>query len=302
MKPGLAVGVLAWAAASVAALSGAVHGGAIEILACLAPCVIVPLGLGLIAPGDPARAFRLLKLGQPFAAPLVAGSFLLPAGPRAAALICPWLILTGLGALSGTGRVLKTRFVDPAELCFGAALLFLPVGAAWLFLSRLGVAPMGFREPIVLLTGVHFHYTGFAAPVLAGMAIRKLAPRSRILRLASLGLLGGTPLLAAGFVFSPLLKFVAVLLLSGSLLALAFIQFSAADRLEDGLGRGFLLFSALGIFMGMSLAGIYGTGEFLGRSWIRIPEMAMSHGVLNGFLFSLCGLLGWTRLQGRSAA
>ncbi len=185
----------------------------IEFLICLAPCLIVPLGLALIAPGNPDAAFHTLRKGQPFAATLVVASFFLSKGPLACALAMPWLLLTGLGALSGAARLLRNRLADIAETCHAMALIFLPVGAGWLCLSRLGMAPMGFREPIVLLTAVHFHYTGFAAPVLSGMAIRRFSHYGKILRPAGLGLLGGTPLLAAGFVFSPLLKYVAVLLL-----------------------------------------------------------------------------------------
>jgi hypothetical protein len=49
----------------------------------------------------------------------------------------------------------------------------------------------------------------------------------------------------------------------------------------------------------MILAGIYEHGFYTGRTWIAIPTMAWSHGILNGVGFSLCGLLAWRSSQVR---
>ena len=57
-------------------------------------------------------------------------------------------------------------------------MLYLPIGAGWLVLYRLGVRPLGFADVIVLLTGVHFHYTGFVLPIVAGMVGRWLRAES----------------------------------------------------------------------------------------------------------------------------
>jgi hypothetical protein len=268
----------------------------IEIMVCLAICAIVPLGLGLITPQKPDRAFRAIRMGHPLAAALVLVSFLLPKGPLAAGLCAPWILLTGLGALSGAGRLIRIRFRDMEQTCFGMALAFLPVGAIHLLLSRLGATVMGFQEPIVLLTAVHFHYTGFAAPILAGMAIRRFQRYRAALGMAALGLLTGIPLLAAGFVFSPLLKAVAVLLLCASLLALAIIQMASLTSLDivsDAWAHPLLALSGLGLTFGMLLAALYESGERSGHAWIGIPMMALLHGLSNGIAFSFCGLLGW---------
>jgi hypothetical protein len=58
-------------------------------------------------------------------------------------------------------------------------MLYLPIGGAWLVASRLGIQPLGFGDTIVLLTAVHFHFAGFAAPVLAGLAGRTVAAGTR---------------------------------------------------------------------------------------------------------------------------
>ncbi len=274
----------------------------IEFMACPAPALIVPFGLSLIAPGSPDAAFRALRKGLPFAALLVVASFLLAKGALACALALPWLLLTLLGALSGAARLLRKRWTDISETCHAAALLFLPVGAVWLCLSRLGTAPMGFQEPIVLLTAVHFHYTGFAAPILMGIAIRRFPHDGRMLQPAGLGFLAGTPLLAAGFALaSPPLKYAAVLLLCASLLTLALVQMAnltSFDTVQDGLAHPLLALSALGLACGMLLAAAYGSGEFVGDVRIGIQRMAIFHGISNGIGFSLLGLLGWRRDRG----
>jgi hypothetical protein len=51
----------------------------------------------------------------------------------------------------------------------------------------------------------------------------------------------------------------------------------------------------------MILAGLFGIGEFTETWWLTIPEMARSHGPINGLGFACGGLLGWT-LAGREPA
>ena len=55
--------------------------------------------------------------------------------------------------------------------------------------------------------------------------------------------------------------------------------------------------SCTSVFCGALPALVYVIGEAVGRTWIGIPAMAVSHGVLNGLGFSLCGLLGWRILE-----
>src|ERR1700689_2369591 len=100
------------------------------------------------------------------------------------------------------------------------SFLYLPVGCAWLVASRLGLSPMGFQEPIVLLTAVHFHFAGFAAPLLAlaaGVAVKKQTlVLQRAFKVLAAGVLGGPGLLAAGFVIGPHFKLAMALLVACS--------------------------------------------------------------------------------------
>jgi hypothetical protein len=265
--------------------------GLIELLFLLAAWAIVPLGLRFLPDSAPLRLARKL---QPALAALVTISFLLPPGPIAAALAAPWLGLDALVALGGLLRIKDSLRRGIPALLLLAAMLFPPVGGVGLVSSRLGHPLGGFPEPIVLLTAIHFHYTGFATPILAA-----LAGRSALARISGLGLVGGTPLLAAGFLLSPILKAVGVGVLCVSAAGLALGQLSRVPSLPSRGSRALLTLSSLAVLAGMALAAVYEHGFYTGRTWISIPRMACTHGLLNGVGFSLLGLLAWMPVRAR---
>ena len=50
----------------------------------------------------------------------------------------------------------------------------------------------------------------------------------------------------------------------------------------------------------MALAGVYAYSIVFHKLIVDIPQMAMTHGVINAFGFALCGLVAWVlilRLQ-----
>jgi hypothetical protein len=259
------LGAAAWAVVAVAAPFGL-----LEKLFLLAPLVAMPLAFALLEPA-PRRAALL----QPFAAAAATASFFAAPGPVAAGLAAPWAILTAVAAFEGLRK----------ELVLSGALLLLPVGGGWLMASRAGMAPIGFGEPIVLLTAVHFHFTAFLAPLLAVRAGARLAGPAILL---------GTPLLAVGFVYSPLLKLVAVFFLIAALAALAAAQLRALRRMSSRPARGLLGLSSASLLAGMAVAGVYEAGFFSGAAWLSIPEVARSHGPLNALGFAIAGLVAWT--------
>lgn len=260
--------------------------GLLEGLFLLAAWAIVPLGLTFLPDGRPVRLARRI---HPAAAVLATVSFLLPKGPLAAALALPWLGLNGLVALGGLLRIREAFRGGLPELFMLAAMMFPPIGGVHLVSSRLGHPLAGFPEPIILLTAIHFHYTAFAAPILAALAARQ---GGRLARIGGAGLVGGTPLLAMGFLFSPHLKIAAVGVLTVGVVLLAAAQF--AVTLPSRRARLLLVVSSLAVIAGMILAAVYEHGFHTGRAWISIPQMARTHGLLNGIGFSLGGLLAWT--------
>jgi hypothetical protein len=255
-----------------------------ELLFLLAAWAIVPLGLRFLPDVGPIRFARRL---QPVAAALATVSFFVPTGPVAAGLAVPWLVLDGLLALTAL-LILRFALRSARDILLLAAMGFPIVGGVHLVASRLGHPLAGFPEPIVLLTAIHFHYTAFAAPILAS-----LAGRSRLALISGLGIVGGTPLLAAGFLFSPILKVVGVGILCAAVTGLALGQLAQAAVLPERRARVLLTLSSLAVIAGMALAAVYEHGFYTGRTWISIPRMAWTHGILNGVGFSLLGLLAW---------
>ena len=251
----------------------------ISLLLLLAVLVFVPLALGLVAAGHPARlagGWRLAVRMQPFGAAAVVAAFILPAGVAAGVLALSWLLFAGIVALLGVMRLFAQDGRDPAELCITMSMLLLPIGGFWLVMARFGVRPLGFGDTIVLLTAVHFHYAGFALLLLAGLAGRRLrvgVPLSwRSFRLIAAGLIAGVPLVALGITFSRVLEILAVLLLASSVL---------------------LALSALASIATMLLAAGYAGGSIVGLA-LTIPQMVLAHGAVNAFGLVLCGLLAWT--------
>jgi hypothetical protein len=151
-----------------------------------------------------------------------------------------------------------------------------------------------------LLVAVHFHFTTFAAPVFAGQ-VGRLTRHTRLFRVVAWAIVGSSPLIALGFIFSPVLKLAAVLTLSGALVVLAGLTDGVLKKLTNLPARWLVGGAAASITIGMMLAGLFGIGEFTETWWLTIPEMARSHGPINGLGFACGGLLGWT-LAGRETA
>jgi hypothetical protein len=259
--------------------------GLLEGLFLLAVWGIVPLGVRHLP-----NSFALTVACRiwPLAALSATVSFFLPRGTGAAALALPWLAFNGLVALGGLLQLKNSIHGGLPSLFLLAAMMFPPIGGVHLVASRYGYALGGFPEPIILLTAIHFHYTAFAAPILAGLAARS---GGLLARIGGVGVVAGTPLLAMGFLFSHHLKAAAVGVLCVSVIILALAQF--AVPMPSGRAKALLVLSSLAVIAGMILAAVYEHGYYTGRTWISIPRMAQTHGLLNGLGFCLCGLLAY---------
>jgi len=243
---------------------------------------------------------------QPVAATLVVVAFLQPAGFWAALFSLPWLFCTALMAWTGLVALKSASGRPPVhEVVLRVGMLYLPVGAGWLLLSRFGARPLHFPDVIVLLTGVHFHYTGFAVPVIVAMTGRFLAQKALTVR-AYPWLAGAIvitmPLIAAGITLSPWLEMVGVLLLFTAIVGVAaIVSLTVLPLLTAPLARTLLAVAALSMVAAITPALLYGIGEFTGQSFITIPRMVQLHGLTNAFGFVACGLVGWL-VEGRAAA
>lgn len=270
----------------------------------VAPLITTPLALLLAAPpvgGSGRTAWQWAAMIQPFAAVAVLGSFFAPTGMVAAALILPWIAMAACSALAGLGRFSEHDFSCPEEIVIDIGLVNVLVGALWLAASRAGWGPLVFQEPFVLLGAVHFHFAGFAAPVIVGLAGRRLRTwnsRGRALYVAlAAGIVIGLPLIFAGVISHTKFELVAALILAFSLGGFClFSLFAVVPRLRGWTGRILLAIAFLSALYSMHYAGHYAAGIARGGAMpakYALPHMATIHGLLNALGFSLCGLLGW---------
>ena len=274
----------------------------IHKVALFAIFLIVPLGLAVVGDehGSPSL-YRLVVLAQPVAALLTAASFFVAKGLRAALLASAWLILTGLVAVFGLTRLIARPVYPLHELSIDAGLLYLPVAAMWLVIYRFGVQPFGYGETIILLTVVHFHFAGFAAPIIAGANGRVLATRSyprRVFGISIFAIVAAMPLVAAGITFTPLLGLIGTLLLSVGLVFLAALTIGwVRPAVGPTRKRVVLLIAALSSCAAMVLACLYAYSLVAKILILNIPTMAMTHGLLNAFGFATLSLLVWSQQQ-----
>jgi hypothetical protein len=296
------VGGGVWAALATGAILGFVRLGTIEVLFLLGPLVVVPLGLELSTRLGHREANQLAVRVAPWmqlpAALCVVASFFFPQGAAVAILALPWFCFGCFLGFWGWMSFLRGSFKSLKAVCVPMSFSYLVIGCAWLVASRYGLNPMGFQEPIVLLTAVHFHFAGFAASLLtraAAVALGRTVVHTRTLfRAVAVGVLAGPGVLAAGFVIGPRLKLTAALLLVASEIGLAFFFLAALKAMRPRLAQVFVALSAASVLFAMVFAGIWAIGEFPLQPFVHLAQMAKFHGAANAFGFTVCGLLGWT--------
>jgi len=293
------LGVAAWAVIATSAGTGRVPMGVIELLFLFGPLVVVPLGLelaGLVAPSPTSGLERWARWLQPFAAAMVVLSFWRHPGRGAAVLVAGWAVICGFGAMAGVLALLRKGNKTLVEILAHIGRLDLAVGGVWLMLSRSGWHIMGFREPIILLTAVHFHYSGFGMATIAAATLKTAQRRGWNTCLLPVVALLVTLLpfvIAIGFVMSPGLKVGAAVALSVSVGMLAVFVLSLSAELVSMTARLSLRGGVGFAVVGMALAAVYAVGDFLHQDWLVIPRMASTHGLVNGLGFVLLCLLGY---------
>jgi hypothetical protein len=304
------IGGAAWAVLFLVSLSDSFEGDLIQRILLLGILIIVPLGLALISSLSQSRSkfFRLAVLLHRYAALAVILSALLDAGFAAAALASLWLVVTGLIALDGLLGLYRLRLSDlpvVIRISMLAAMIYLPIGAVWLVMSRLGIQPLGFGDTIVLLTAVHFHFAGFAAPLLAaltGYHLQSSRTVQKLLVVTVVCIIAGTPLVAAGITVSPTIALIGAVIISLGLHSLALLNLVwVVPGFSSSLPKVLLIVSSLASVPAMLLAGVYAYSIVFQKLIVDIPQMAMTHGVANAFGFALCGLIAWVLIEPASS-
>jgi hypothetical protein len=298
----LIFGTAIWLLLVAGTWAGWLHLEFLELLFLIAPWIVVPVGTQLLPRISNSSLVRLGKKGialQFAAASLATVSFLFPPGRIAGLLAACWLLICSAWALDGLLRILKFHARSFSQISFAAAEVYLAVGGAWLVASGLGLQPAGFVEPIVLLTGVHFHFAGFLCCLFAGLAYRRLCETrwAKPIRIALLGTILGPGMLAVGFLIGPKVKLFAAMLVVIGQCGLA----AGLTRIAWQAVRGFSTFalqaSAICVVAGMTFAALWALGEYPLHPFADLYRMERIHGTLNAIGFGVIGLAGWTRIR-----
>lgn len=285
---------------------------------------VVPLGFVVSGDRDASGKHRPMFRSAAFLVPIGSGlavlSYAFPAGNGAAMCAFAWLLTTVLIAITGVARIVRRGLFPIEELAIDVGHLYLPVGGAWFFAHRLGVPLLGFHEPIVLYTANHFHFAGFAAPVVTGLLGRELGLRrrpgsdgageiaSRGVRLAyTIGasvVLLGIPLVAAGIVLTHALEMPAAILLGGGMLVVSALL-ARAGLLRVSRRRGaarasglLLVVAGASLILSMGFAILFTTTGSATRGadgpLIPYATMVAFHGIANACGFAAAGLLAFS--------
>lgn len=271
--------------------------------------VVVPLGLSIaLRDGEGPRALRrALVVSAPIgAAAGVLGWRAAVAEPFAVACAGAHLfvgVLAGALAVARLWSRRRARFAPLETFAADAGMMLLPVGGAWLLASRAGVPLAGFEEPVVTFTAAHFHYAGFAAPIVlagAGALVREGESRAlcTLRRTATIVVCAGVPLTAVGIATSRVVERVAaVVLASGMLGASALLALFASRRAlaRSRLAAALLVASGASLLVTMALAATFALTSSAGRGSslafvFPLQTMIDVHGGGNAFGFAVCGV------------
>jgi len=300
------LGIAAWLGIAAGSWIGRLQLDVIELLFLLAPWIVVPLATSLIPHIDGSEPLAIGKRAAKWivfaAAVLATISFFLPVGTWAALLAGAWLFVCAFFALRALRRLLRYRASSFSQFCFAMGEAYLIVGGAWLVASRLGLQPVGFQEPIVLLTAVHFHFAGFLSAVLAGLTYERLRETrwSKLLGTWVGGVVVGPALLGLAFLVGPKLKLAAVVLIVVGQFGLATGMVRVALGTANPVGRALLILSSGSIVAGMVLAATWALGEYPLQPFVDLGRMERYHGALNAVGFGICGLIGWLNVRRES--
>jgi hypothetical protein len=156
---------------------------------------------------------------------------------------------------------------------------------------------MDFGEHVPLLTAIHFHFAGFASPILVGFVGRELrAANTRLWPIyvgaASLVIVGPA-FVAVGIAGVRAVEAPAAAILAAGTATVALLALAAVLRRVGDIARSLLAISSAAAIVAMTLAFLYAVGNPLGISAIGLEDMVRWHGSFNALGYVFCGLLAW---------
>ena len=224
---------------------------------------------------------------------ILAISFILEKSWIAGLLALPYTIWCAFIFL----KILQFNFKLP-YLTTLAAWGFLTNAAFWCVFDRFDYQPLGFTPWIVLLTGAHFHYAGFALTFSLSLLLNE-NPQNKIAIIAAWGVLSGVILTATGISTTQLGYSHFIETLAGVWMATAAFLVGLAFLLrgyfteKTWLVRVLWMTGSSCLMLGMTLAFFYALRQIIVVDWLPIPHMQAIHGSLNALGFGTLMLFGW---------
>lgn len=275
----------------------------------LAILSLVPLGLSLVRANEAEGPFFLV-LAYLLPAAQIGGvaAITLGTGPFAGAAASLWVVAAIVIAVMGLGRLRSSTAPRRAyDLGVASAWIFLPVGAVWLVMARVGASPLGLSSLLVSLTAVHFHYAAFATPLLFALVWdRSSSVGARRALLLSIGLAAvAIVLVAVGITLSPttvdrsaagisddegpgrILSQLGALLFTLAFVLHATVLLTHVGPRLRPLPRVLTSLGALAPLAALPLALLFTVGA------MDLDTMVHWHGQLNAYAFAGLSLLGW---------
>ncbi len=260
--------------------------------------------------------FRWITIFHPVAFLFAMVAFLLPQGIYSTVSSFPWLLFTLMVALFGLLSFLSDKsYRNIHDISIHAGLLYISIGGVWMLLHRTGIQILHFKDVIVLLTAIHFHYAAVVTPIVFGYMGKdflKVRPSFEKVYTWLMGFfLVGPLVIATGITYSyvnPWFEFLAVVefVLPVIVLSVLFFVYYVPTIRDRAVKHSYMV-TFLSLFISMAFALLYGLGHIGGfgqhghhsHEILDIPLMVFVHGFVNAFGFSLFALVGLSILKRR---
>ena len=250
----------------------------------------VVAGIGVVLP------LALLGAWRAWGTVAVTSAVALALDPGSAAAVLLALPAAGLAVWFAAIYLLLVRW--PSSLVATARMVahaYAVVATGWLVVTCGGWTPLAIQEPIVQLTAVHYVYAGVGALILATRALESRPGRLAVLAVVLTG--AAPPVVAVGFASHHAAPQVggAVAMTAGvwctALVLLAGVRRTPRTQTT----RILLVTSELAVWVPMVLAVAWAAAQHWAVPALSVPDMARTHGMVNGAGFVVAGLVATRR-------
>lgn len=169
--------------------------------------------------------------------------------------------------------------------------MYLAGGGFWFLAASLHWRIMDFSDVLIMLTAVHFHYSSFIIPILAGLLGRKITVGRKLYLTSTVIIMLAPAGIALGIAFSTALEFILVAAYLAALYGYGLLVFKASFTRREA--KYLISFSALVLMVTILFSLIYAAGRAMGFGSLSINRMIWIHGLMNAVGVALPSLAGW---------